>query len=177
MLLHRRETHAAIAEHDGRHAMPARGRKQRIPHSLTVVMGVHVDPAGRHHQAIGVDLALGGPQLAADSGDLAVSDGDITAEGGLAGAVDDRAATNNDVVHANLPPGGRSLPRPRRKGNLGAVDAASLCQFFKDEKPKDGDACLVWAHAIPWDGDQASSAACAFADEMLPKEAYDARVE
>jgi hypothetical protein len=66
---------------------------------------MHVDPAGRHHQPIGIDLALGRSLLAADRGDLAVRNSNVAAECGLAGAIDDRAATNNDVVHANLPHG------------------------------------------------------------------------
>jgi hypothetical protein len=120
--------------------MPARGRKQRIPHRLTVVMRVHVDPARRNHQPRGIDVAPGRSLLAADGGDPAFCNGDVAAECGLAGAIHDRAATNNDVVHANLP-NGVSPPRPRRHllllicvrrispgsraGNLGVVDEVS----------------------------------------------------
>ena len=111
MLLHRRETDAAIAEHHGGHAMPARGRQQRIPHRLAVVMRMHVDPAGRHHQPIGIDLAPGRSLLAADRGDLAVGNGNVAAKGSPAGAIHDRSATNNDVVHANLPLGSRRRGR------------------------------------------------------------------
>src|SRR5262249_45472169 len=59
--------------------------------------------ARRHHQPRGIDLALGRALLAADGGDPAACDGDIAVERRLAGAVDDRAATNNDVVHCRLP--------------------------------------------------------------------------
>ncbi|MBA7468283.1 hypothetical protein ES707_03526 [subsurface metagenome] len=103
MLLHRGKPYAAIAEHHRGHAMPARGRQQRIPHRLAVVMGVHVDPAGGHHQAGGIDVAFGGAELAADRCDLAAFDGDVASEGGFARAVDDGAAANDDVVHASLP--------------------------------------------------------------------------
>src|SRR4029453_16526297 len=48
----------------------------------------------------------------ADPGDPAFCNGNIAAECGLAGAIDDRAATNNDVVHANLPHGA-APPWPR----------------------------------------------------------------
>src|ERR1700692_3245394 len=76
-------------------------------------MRVHVDPAGRHHQPRGIDLAPGRSLLAADPGDPAFCNGNVAAEGSLAGAIHDRAATNNDVVHAYLPHR-VAPPRPRR---------------------------------------------------------------
>src|ERR1700676_2033641 len=66
-------------------------------------MRVHVDPAGRHHQPRGIDLAPGRSLLAADPGDPAFCNGNVAAECGLAGAIHDRAATNNDVVHCQPP--------------------------------------------------------------------------
>ena len=76
-------------------------------------MRVHVDPARRNHQPGGIDLAPGRPLLPANGRDPASCNGNIAAEGSLAGAVHDRAATNNDVVHANLPHG-LAPPWPRR---------------------------------------------------------------
>ena len=64
-------------------------------------MGVDVDPAGRHQEARGVDLALGRPLLAADGGDPPVGDRHVAGETRLAGAVDDGAAANDDVVHGS----------------------------------------------------------------------------
>ena len=107
MLLHRRETDAAIAEHHRGDAMPARRRQQRVPHRLAVVMGVHVDPAGRDHEAGGVDVAPGRALLAADRRDAAARDRHVAGESRLAGAIDDGAAANDDVVH-----GSRSWLRP-----------------------------------------------------------------
>ena len=69
MLLHRREADAAIAEHHRGDAMPARRRQQRVPHRLPVIVRVHVDPAGRDQEAVGVDLAPAGTLLAADRRD------------------------------------------------------------------------------------------------------------
>src|SRR5258708_25140260 len=123
MLFHRCKTHAAISENDGRHSMPARGRKQRIPHRLTVVVRVYVDPARRNHQPRGIDLAPSRSLLPANPGDPAFCNGNVAAKCGLAGAIQDRAATNNDVVHANLPHG-VAPPRPRR--NLFAFDEYRL---------------------------------------------------
>ena len=42
----RREADAAIAEQNGRDAMPGGGREDRVPGRLPVIMGVDVDPAG-----------------------------------------------------------------------------------------------------------------------------------
>ena len=62
-------------------------------------MGVHVDPAGRDQKSVGVDVAPGRSLLAADGGNAAVLYGDVAGERRLAGAVDDGAAANDDVVH------------------------------------------------------------------------------
>src|ERR1700716_769795 len=75
-------------------------------------MRVHVDPARRNHQPRGIDLAPGRSLLSADPGDPAFGNGNVAAECGLAGAIDDCAATNNDVVHAILP--GVAPLKPRR---------------------------------------------------------------
>ena len=99
LLLHRREADAAVAEHHRGDAVPARGREQRIPHRLAVVMRVHVDPAGRDQEAVGVDLAPARTQLAADRRDAVAHDGDVARKGRLAGAVDDLSAADDDVVH------------------------------------------------------------------------------
>src|ERR1700688_32850 len=86
-------------------------------------MRVHVNPARRNHQPRGIDLAPGRSLLPADPGDPAFCNGNVAAKCGLAGAIHDRAATNNDVVHANLPLAA-APPRPRR--NLFAFDEYRL---------------------------------------------------
>src|SRR5262249_46552525 len=73
-------------------------------HGLTVVVRVDVDPARRDQEAVGVDFALAGPELAADRRDAVAIDGDVARKGRLAGAVDDLSAVDDDVVHR-----GRSL--------------------------------------------------------------------
>src|SRR5712671_685941 len=82
---------------------------------------MHVDPARRNHQPRGIDLAPSRSLLPADPGDPAFRNGNVTAKCGLAGAIHDRSAPNNDVVHTNLPHG---PPRPRR--NLFAFDEDRL---------------------------------------------------
>jgi len=106
-LLHRREADTAIAEHYRGDAVPARRREQRIPHRLPVVMGVYVDPAGCHQQAVGADLAPRRPLFAADRRDAAAGYRDVAGEGGRAAAIEDVAAANDDVVHGGVRPVGR----------------------------------------------------------------------
>ena len=53
----RREADAAVAHHERGDAVPRRRREQRIPGDLSVVVGVHVHPAGRDDRAARVELA------------------------------------------------------------------------------------------------------------------------
>ena len=64
-------------------------------------MRVHVDPAGRDQKAGGVDLAPGRALFAADCDDAVARNRYVAGEGRLAGAVDDGAAANDDVVHGS----------------------------------------------------------------------------
>src|SRR5205807_2618453 len=70
-------------------------------HRLAVVMRVHVDPARRDQTARGIDVAPGWTLLAADPDDAVARDRHVAGEGGLAGAVDDGAAANDNVVHGS----------------------------------------------------------------------------
>ena len=99
---HRREADAAIAEHGGCDPVPARGREKGIPGGLAVVMGVDVDEAGRDQQAAGIDHPLRVAQLVADGDDEPALHRHISRVGRRAGAVDDSAALDEDVVHGGL---------------------------------------------------------------------------
>jgi hypothetical protein len=75
-----------------------RGRGDRVPVELHVVVGVDVDEARRHDQAVRVDDA---PCFAFDTADRAdppVAHRDVRGEAGQAGAVDDLAAADHEVV-------------------------------------------------------------------------------
>jgi hypothetical protein len=61
---HRGEADAAVAHHQGRDAVPARRREQRVPGGLSVVVGVDVHPARGHHLAASVDALAGRAQAA-----------------------------------------------------------------------------------------------------------------
>ena len=66
-------------------------------------MGVHVNPAGRHQQAVRIDIALGWALFAADRHDAIAVDRHVAAEGCLACAVGNSAAANDDVMHEAAP--------------------------------------------------------------------------
>ena len=102
-----REAEAAIAEHERGHAVPSGDRAIGIPADLGVVMGVQIDEAGRDDQAVGVDGLLGeAGRASADLGDLAVFNPDVAAIARDAGAVDDGAAFDLNVIigHLEFPP-------------------------------------------------------------------------
>ncbi len=92
-----RQREAAIAHHHRGDAVPARAAAQRIPRHLRVHVGVAVDEARRHDQAVGIDRARRGRRDAADLDDAAVLDADIGGEARLARAVDDGAAADEEI--------------------------------------------------------------------------------
>ncbi len=74
---HRREAHAAIAEHRGGDAVPRTGRHERVPGRLAVIVGVDIDETRRDDQARGVDLTLARSEPGTDRGDFSVLHGNI----------------------------------------------------------------------------------------------------
>ena len=84
---HGRETHAAIAEHRGGHAVPRRRREVRIPQRLAIVVRVYVDPARREQQAVGVDFAFALAEVFSHFRKFSVIDRDIGDALWRAGAV------------------------------------------------------------------------------------------
>jgi len=68
------------------------------PRSLAIVVGVHVDPAGRHQMTLGVDDAARGTGLAAHLRDDRAIDGEIAGETIAAGAIDDRSGADDEIV-------------------------------------------------------------------------------
>ena len=90
----RRETDAAVADDDRRHALADLGQHLRRGEHDLVVVRVHVDESRRDDHSGGVDhlgTVLG--QLRADRGDALAFDAHVGNEAGRAGAVDDRSAT------------------------------------------------------------------------------------
>ena len=99
------EPDAAVAHRHRRDAVEAGGGEDRVPGRLAVEVGVDVDEARRHHQAVGVDdLGAGGVEAAADLGDHAVADGDVGMDGGRAGAVDDEAVADDERARVTHEP-------------------------------------------------------------------------
>ena len=133
VLLHRRKADAAVAEHHRSDAMPARRREQRVPHRLAVIVRVDVDPAGRDQETVGVDFALGRALLAAHRGDAVAGDRHVTRERRLAGAIDDGAAANDDVVHGSRSGCDPAMMLPAEKARNARVDG--LCPAPDPRQP------------------------------------------
>jgi hypothetical protein len=72
-------------------------------------MRVHIDPARRDEEAVGIDDPLGRPGLAANRDDALAIDRDIAGEARRGGAVNNPAAANDDVVHRGSPSQTRSV--------------------------------------------------------------------
>src|SRR4029078_13199590 len=98
-----READTAIAEKDRGDAVPGRGRQLAVPGRLTVVVGVHIHPARRYQQTIGVDIALRRAGLAADLSYTVAVNRHVAHEPVVASAIEDGPTPDDRIVH------GRSL--------------------------------------------------------------------
>src|SRR5260370_32398911 len=98
----RSKSDPTVADNYRGHAMPARRRKIRVPERLAVVMGVDIDPSGRHQQAAGVDFAPARPSLAADGRDHTAIDCEVAAMGRRAGAINDCAVPDYGIMHDRI---------------------------------------------------------------------------
>jgi len=93
-----RNREAAVAHHDGGHAVPRRAAHQPVPHDLGVVVGVDVHEPGAHDAASGVDGLGGFGGRSAERHHLAVGDADVADVAGRSRPVDDRAARDLQVI-------------------------------------------------------------------------------
>ena len=93
------ETEPAIAQGNGRHAVPPGQCAVGVPEYLGVVVGVKVNETRGHDQALGVQFTVRGAAVkTADLDDSPVFDGDVAHVTGCTGAVDDGPASDDDVV-------------------------------------------------------------------------------
>ena len=95
----RGEPDAAVAHQERGHAVPARGGEHRVPRDLAVVVRVHVDEAGRDEEPVRVDHLACVVAHGSDLADAPAVDGDVGTEGRRSRAVDDRPATNHQIMH------------------------------------------------------------------------------
>src|SRR3546814_1551396 len=95
----RGDAEAAIAANRRGDAVEAGGAQLGIPEHLRIIMGVNVDEARRHDQSRGIDLALRWPRHRAHRRNPIPRNRDVAYETCRTAAVDDRTATNNQVVH------------------------------------------------------------------------------
>ena len=65
-------------------------------------MRVNVHPSGRDQQTIRVDFAMTRTRLATHADDFAIGDCEVTCEARPAGAVDNFAIANYQVVHSSF---------------------------------------------------------------------------
>jgi hypothetical protein len=93
-----RERHAAVAEHDGRDAVPARRRRDRVPADLGVEMGVDVDEPRAHDPPLGVDRLPAAAIEVAHGGDPVAGDRHVAPERRTPGAVDHGPVSDHEVV-------------------------------------------------------------------------------
>ena len=93
-----RKANAAIAHDHRGHAMQRAWGHVRVPNRLSVIMSVDVDEAGRNQLARGVDFFGGCAGHFADGGNDAVFDANIGSKGLSAGAVNDGAVADDQVI-------------------------------------------------------------------------------
>src|SRR5262249_27413636 len=94
----RRDPEAAVADDDAGDAVPRRDRAEAIPEYLRVVVRVDVDEARRDDLPGRVDGLTRGSGCRADRNQSAVADAEVAAESRRAGAVDERASDDPQVV-------------------------------------------------------------------------------
>ena len=91
---------AAHTADDGGDALLQRVGAQEILLQLQIMVGVHVDKAGRQHLALAVDDGLGlSLQIFANPGDFAVFHRHIGKKGGISAAVGDFGVFDENIVH------------------------------------------------------------------------------
>ena len=96
----RRDRKSTIADDLERDALADLRLRARVERQREVRVGVDVDEPGGDDLAAGVEHAAGRPGRARlDGGDAAVEHGDVGLAAGRAAAVDDVAATDQEVVH------------------------------------------------------------------------------
>ena len=94
-----RRGRAAFAGDLGGDALKDFGRQMRVDQDRQLGLAEHVDEARRDHHAVRVDGALGLRRAEkADGGDAAVANADIARVPGRAGAVNDVAVADDEVV-------------------------------------------------------------------------------
>ena len=97
-----RNGEAAVAGHDRRDPVETRRGERGVPEDLGVVVGVDVDEPRGDDALAGVERAVT-LQVAAELGDAPVGDADVGAHSGRSAPVDDRTATDDELIHVTTP--------------------------------------------------------------------------
>ena len=122
---HRREADAAVAGDDGGDAVPRRRLDDRVPGDLAVVVRVEVDEAGRDEHARSRRSSRRRRRRVRPRATSTILPSLIATSptnGRDAGAVDDRAAGDLEVVHGDLP-STMLGSHAKRELDVGSLDA------------------------------------------------------
>jgi hypothetical protein len=92
------EREAAVAHHDAGDAVPARAGPEGIPEDLSIHVGVAVHETRRHHLAVGIEHLSGRLTDPTDGGDSTMPHADVGPVARQAGAIDDHAVLDDQVV-------------------------------------------------------------------------------
>ena len=149
--MERREGEAAVAGHEGGHAVDVGRRGERVPEELGVVVGVRVDEAGAHDEAARIELvargvgdAVGGVVAEGDGDDPSVLHADVAGAPG--------APVPSTMVAPRMMRSSMSAPRWRRCRAV-TSDAPdpitadlTVCQMLATPNPSDHAPAATPAH-------------------------------
>ena len=94
----RRQPEAAVGHEHAGEAVPDARRRQRIPEQLCVVVGMHVDEAGRDDQPRGVDRLGRAAVHLAQRDDLARGNRDVAGVAGLPASIDQESVLDEQII-------------------------------------------------------------------------------
>ena len=95
----RSESHRAVPSDHRGHSMPGRWGQDRVPHDLSVVVGVQIDEARSDKPSGTVDLLATWFAHLPDKGNQPLVDGHIGPERRLARPIDDKATPDYKIMH------------------------------------------------------------------------------
>ena len=100
VVAHRRDAEAAVAHHDRGHAVAGQRVERGVPEHLEVVVGVRVDQPGRDERArASTSRSPSGARPSPTSAITPSRTRTSPGRAGPAGAVDDRAAADDQIRH------------------------------------------------------------------------------
>ena len=128
----RRQPEAAVGHEHAGEAVPDARRRQRVPEQLGVVMGMHVDEAGRHDQPRGVDRLGRAAVHRAQRDDLARGNRDVPGVPGRPASIDQESVLDEQIVLHGASPARTVGPLPpSRAGTVRTTSRTSINARFE----------------------------------------------